>query len=113
MAEAVYFSQQVASILTRLRSDASFGQSVGSLAQTVRMHHAMRVMSTETRCQKVAASLQNVSIKARSPLEFIPIAVKGISRATLPTPIRNNGGPFYSWDPCKLKVYLDDTALVG
>jgi hypothetical protein len=34
-----------------LRSDASFGQSVGSLVQTVRMHHAMRVISTETRCQ--------------------------------------------------------------
>jgi len=42
--------QQVASILTRLRLDASFGQSVGSLVRTVRMHHAMRVMSTETRC---------------------------------------------------------------
>jgi hypothetical protein len=47
-------SQQVASILTRLRSDASFGQSVGALVQTVRMHHAMWVIFTETRCQKFA-----------------------------------------------------------
>ena len=45
--------QQVASILTRLRSDASFGQSGGALVQTVRMHHAIRVMFTETRCRRV------------------------------------------------------------
>jgi hypothetical protein len=29
----------------------TFGQLDGSLMQTVHMHHAMRVMSAETRCQ--------------------------------------------------------------
>ena len=43
---------------------------------------------------------------------IVAMAVKGLSSATLPAPIRNKGVPF-SWDPSKLKGCLDDAVVVG
>jgi antiphage defense system Thoeris ThsB-like protein len=44
---------------------------------------------------------------------IVAMAAQGVSRVTLPIPIRNKGVPFYSWNPSKLKTYLDHAPVVG
>jgi hypothetical protein len=44
---------------------------------------------------------------------IVAMAAQGVSRVILPIPIRNKGVPFYSWNPSKLKTYLDHAPVVG
>jgi hypothetical protein len=50
------------------------------------------------------------AIKMEKPI--VAMAVKGVDKAILPAPICDKGVRFYSWDPSRLRSYLDDAVLV-
>jgi hypothetical protein len=68
------------------------------------------LVNTDTYTSKWVDWELEMAIDLKKPI--VAMAVKGVSKATLPGPIRNKGVSFYSWDTGSLGSYLNNAKTV-
>jgi hypothetical protein len=68
------------------------------------------LVNTDTYTSKWVSWELETAIELKKPI--VTMAVKGVTRATLPEPIRNKGVRFYSWDTGDLGPYLNAARAV-